>query len=329
MHSGPPTEATMVGAWRRSARPPGGPERLPAGDGPAELRPPAARSHDNGAAPEDDGPGRRWWLFALGALVVVGIVIAALLLLRTQQVVVPNVVGSDQATAESVLQRAGFSVDTVVKTSTPAAAPGARPGAADPGQKADKGSIVTLTVSDGPGTTPIPARRRPDRLAGAGACSRRSGLRRARARRRVGHRRGGRRDRHAARGGHGVRARADRDAQRLVRQGEGRRPERRGADARRRPRDAHRRRVHGHLDRAGGRQGRLPGRCSARARPRSAKADKGSAVALTVAKKPCAGRRPEHVGDDEATAIESALGRGLQGEDQSRCASPTSRRTAP
>jgi eukaryotic-like serine/threonine-protein kinase len=154
IHSGPPTEATMVGAMAAVGAPPVGPSVYPQETVPPSYgHPPPV--HDNGAAPEDDGPGRRWWLFALGALVVVGIVIAALLLLRTQQVVVPNVVGSDQATAESVLQRAGFSVDTVVKTSTQPLHQvlGQDP---PPGQKADKGSIVTLTVSDGPGTTPIP-----------------------------------------------------------------------------------------------------------------------------------------------------------------------------
>ncbi len=153
-HAGPPTEATMVGAMAAVGAPPVGPSVYPQDTIPPSYgHPPPA--YDNGVPPEDEGPGRRWWLFALGALIVVGVVIAALLLLRTQQVVVPNVVGSDQATAESVLQRAGFSVDTVVKTSTQPVHQvlGQDP---PPGQKADKGSLVTLTVSDGPGTVAIP-----------------------------------------------------------------------------------------------------------------------------------------------------------------------------
>ena len=105
---------------------------------------------------EDDGPGRRWWWFALIALVVVGVLIAALLLLRKDQVTVPNVVGGDLATAQATLQRDGFSVDTVTKTAVQPKGQviGQNP---DPGVKADKGSVVRLTVSDGPGTASIPA----------------------------------------------------------------------------------------------------------------------------------------------------------------------------
>jgi len=149
-----PTQATMVGAMAAVGVPPAGPSVYPQDTIPPSYGHPPP-GYDGGAAPEDDGPGRRWWMFALGALIVVGVVIVALLLLRTKQVEVPNVVGSDQATAESVLQRAGFSVDTVVKTS---AQPVHQVLGQDPppGEKADKGSLVTLTVSDGPGTVAIP-----------------------------------------------------------------------------------------------------------------------------------------------------------------------------
>ncbi|HVP01749.1 MAG TPA: Stk1 family PASTA domain-containing Ser/Thr kinase [Solirubrobacteraceae bacterium] len=152
--AGPPTQATMVGAVAAVGAIPTGPSVYPQETIPPSYgHPPPA--HDGGAPPEDEGPSRRWWLFAIGAVVVVGAVIAALLLLRTPQVVVPNVVGTDQATAEAVLARAGFSVDTVVKTSTLPVHQvlGQDP---PPGQKADKGSLVTLTVSDGPGTAVVP-----------------------------------------------------------------------------------------------------------------------------------------------------------------------------
>ncbi len=143
-YTGPPTDATVLGA--------------PAVVWPPEPAQPATFGH---APPppledgEDDGPGRRWWLFALIALVAVGVLIAALLLLRKDQVVVPNVVGSDLATAQAALQREGFSVDTVARTSDQAKGQvlGQDP---EPGSKADEGSVVTLTVSDGPGTATVP-----------------------------------------------------------------------------------------------------------------------------------------------------------------------------
>jgi serine/threonine-protein kinase len=137
---GPRTDATMMvppgGAWLAE-----------------DVAPPTY-----GHAPppvEDDGPGRRWWWFALLALVVVGALIAALLLLRKDQVTVPNVVGGDLATAQATLERDGFSVDTVTKTAPQPKGQviGQNP---DPGVKADEGSVVRLTVSDGPGTAGIP-----------------------------------------------------------------------------------------------------------------------------------------------------------------------------
>jgi serine/threonine-protein kinase len=107
--------------------------------------------------PVDDegGPGRRWWIFALVALAVVGTIVAVLVLTRSEPVAVPSVVGSDEATAQSVLQRAGFSVDTVTKTST---SPKGQVIGQSPegGSEADEGSTVTITVSDGPGTKPVP-----------------------------------------------------------------------------------------------------------------------------------------------------------------------------
>lgn len=139
---GPPTDATMLVApgegWAADA--------VPAAYGHAPPPPPPSG---------DDGPGRRWWLFALIAVVVVGVLLAALLMLRKDQVTVPNVVGGDLATAQAALQRAGFSVDTVLKTSEKPKGEvlGQDP---SPGETADEGSVVTLTVSDGPGTASVP-----------------------------------------------------------------------------------------------------------------------------------------------------------------------------
>ncbi len=146
--AGPPTDATIAGI---PAVVPGGPSVYP-----QDTMPPSYGHPPPVVPPEDDdGPGRRWWIFALIALLVVAAVIGALVLLKKDQVTVPEVVGSDVATAQSVLQREGFSVDTVAKTSERPKGEviGQRP---EGGARADKGSVVTLTVSDGPGTKAVP-----------------------------------------------------------------------------------------------------------------------------------------------------------------------------
>jgi serine/threonine-protein kinase len=137
-----PAQSTML-------VPAAAPPVLPAGS-PPSFGHAAPRPH-----PEDEGPGRRWWLFAIAALLAVGILLALLLLLRGDEVTVPNVVGSDLATAQSRLQSEGFSVDTVARTSDRPQREvlGQDP---EPGARADEGSVVTLTVSDGPGRATVP-----------------------------------------------------------------------------------------------------------------------------------------------------------------------------
>ena len=105
---------------------------------------------------DDDGPSRRWWIFAGGAVVAVGLLILLLLVLKPDQATVPSVVGSQEATAQAVLVRAGFKTDSVVKEST---SPKGQVIGQDPsgGEQADKGSTVTLTVSDGPGSVVMPS----------------------------------------------------------------------------------------------------------------------------------------------------------------------------
>ncbi|CAB4914201.1 unannotated protein [freshwater metagenome] len=105
--------------------------------------------------PSDDARSNRWWIVAIIALLVAGAIVAALLLTRTTQVVVPSVVGSDSGTARSVLEREGFSTDEMPKTSSRPKGEviGQNPAG---GAKADKGSLVTITVSDGPGMSVIP-----------------------------------------------------------------------------------------------------------------------------------------------------------------------------
>ncbi|MSX02259.1 MAG: Stk1 family PASTA domain-containing Ser/Thr kinase, partial [Actinobacteria bacterium] len=113
----------------------------------------SAGSDSNG---EDDGPGRRWWIFAGGAVAAVGLLIVLLLVLKTEQVTVPRVVGSDEASAQATLVKAGFKTDTVVRKSLTIKG---KVIAQNPpgGEQADKGSTVTLTVSDGPASVALPS----------------------------------------------------------------------------------------------------------------------------------------------------------------------------
>jgi eukaryotic-like serine/threonine-protein kinase len=122
--------------------------------------------YDGGYAPpleelyEEEVAGRRWWLWLLALLLLAALLVGGYLLYASNrgpgQGTVPNVVGADQAAAITALQREGFQTrsqsqtssdqakGTVIKTDPPA------------GERADKGSLVTLTVSGGPGTAQIP-----------------------------------------------------------------------------------------------------------------------------------------------------------------------------
>src|SRR6476661_11262300 len=113
------------------------------------------------AAPlvDEEREGNRWWLWALLLLLVVGGLIAFFALRDGgsggKLVSVPNVVGADQASAEAKLRQEGFSTDTVARTSDQPK--GQVVGQDPPGdEKAEKGSTVTLTVSDGPAQVGVP-----------------------------------------------------------------------------------------------------------------------------------------------------------------------------
>jgi len=110
---------------------------------------------------EEEARGNRWWLWLLALGIVAALVAGAFLLLDRNsgpaQVAVPDVVGTDRAAAVTALHNAGFSVDTVRRTSDE------RPEdtviSTDPtgGTKADKGSTVRVVVSSGPATAKVPS----------------------------------------------------------------------------------------------------------------------------------------------------------------------------
>src|SRR3984957_16085154 len=135
----------------------------------AALREPAAppypESSTNGAGADDgqppgDGRRRRWLPWLIGALVlllIAGAAAAAYFISRPKQETVPPVTGLQLNIARTILQNAGFQVAPPINQHS-AKPPGVVIGE-DPlaGEKVDKGSTVTLTVSQGLGTTTIPS----------------------------------------------------------------------------------------------------------------------------------------------------------------------------
>ena len=108
------------------------------------------------AADEDGGGGAKWWIGLLVGLLVAGAIVAGLLLTGKDKVQVPNMVGNPQSEAEIVLKRAGFSTD-ITEHESPDKPKGTVTGQ-DPagGSRVAKGSIVTLIVSSGPGSSVVP-----------------------------------------------------------------------------------------------------------------------------------------------------------------------------
>jgi beta-lactam-binding protein with PASTA domain/predicted Ser/Thr protein kinase len=144
-----PAEMAAVPAGSTVAEP------APFYDGYGEY-PPAEEVYE-----EEERASRRWWLWLVGLLLVAGAIAAGVFLLTRDtgppQVTVPNVVGADQAAAEARLTREGFETRAVARTSEEqpkGEVIGTDPA---PGEQADKGSTVRLTVSDGPGTASVPS----------------------------------------------------------------------------------------------------------------------------------------------------------------------------
>ncbi|MBJ7520297.1 MAG: Stk1 family PASTA domain-containing Ser/Thr kinase [Solirubrobacteraceae bacterium] len=104
---------------------------------------------------ERDGTNRTWlWALGLGLLVAI-VAVAALLLSGNERVTVPSVVGASLASATDRLEDEGFEVVTVRENSTRERNEviGQDPSG---GTRAEQGSRVRLTVSDGPGTATVP-----------------------------------------------------------------------------------------------------------------------------------------------------------------------------
>jgi serine/threonine-protein kinase len=108
--------------------------------------------------PPEDQRRRRWWPWVVAALVLLIAAggAAAYLLTRPAKKVVPAVVGQTLQTASANIQNAGLNPQVIQVTS------GRRAGIVirqdpQPEIKVNEGSTVTLTVSQGPGTTTVPS----------------------------------------------------------------------------------------------------------------------------------------------------------------------------
>jgi eukaryotic-like serine/threonine-protein kinase len=105
---------------------------------------------------DEERSSRRWWLWLLILLAIAAIAFGLYQLLTPEQVKVPQVVGTQAATASQILQDDGFEVqqNNIESDDTPRGeVAGQNPRA---GTLADEGSTVTINVSAGPGQVSVP-----------------------------------------------------------------------------------------------------------------------------------------------------------------------------
>jgi serine/threonine-protein kinase len=99
----------------------------------------------------------RWWLWVLIALALLAIAVGLYLTLRPEQLVVPNVIDRESATASQILQNRGFEVDIVTVVNPDVERDHVAAQDPRPDTEAPEGSTVTITVSAGPGDAAVPS----------------------------------------------------------------------------------------------------------------------------------------------------------------------------
>jgi eukaryotic-like serine/threonine-protein kinase len=169
----PASAATAIFATRPPGAPPGTTAHgvVPPGMALSTGVPPAALllppdGAALGAPPPDDeddraAKRRRGLRWAIAAAVVAALVALALVLVLTRpssggQVTVPNVAGQNEAAASAALRRAGL-VPVPALTASAGVANGVVIGETPPaGSVVGKGTRVTIAVSTGPGSSPLP-----------------------------------------------------------------------------------------------------------------------------------------------------------------------------
>jgi beta-lactam-binding protein with PASTA domain len=108
------------------------------------------------AVDEAEEEGRKWWVWLLALLVIAALAVGAYLLFVPKKHTVPAVVGQTSAKAAQALHKQGFEVNIVSRVDASVARD--RVISQDPagGDRAREGSTVTLTVSGGPGQVGVP-----------------------------------------------------------------------------------------------------------------------------------------------------------------------------
>jgi serine/threonine-protein kinase len=115
-----------------------------------------ANAYDDRSYDEERNRWLPWLIGALVLLLVVGAAAAAYFISRPKQVIVPKVVGLQYPVAKALLEHDDFQVTSINVTSRLASGIVVSESPSQ-GQKADKGSTVTLSVSQGLGNTTIPS----------------------------------------------------------------------------------------------------------------------------------------------------------------------------
>jgi serine/threonine-protein kinase len=105
---------------------------------------------------EEERDRSRWWLWVLIALALLAIAVGLYLTLRPEQLTVPNVIDRESATASQILQNRGFEVDIVTVVNPDVERDHVAAQDPRPNTEAPEGSIVTITVSAGPGDAAVP-----------------------------------------------------------------------------------------------------------------------------------------------------------------------------
>ncbi len=163
----PPGAATAIFATRTSAAPGTATQVVPAGTALSTAVPPAALllPPDSSEPPNDEderaGRKRRNLRLALAGAAIAAIVGVLLILALTRSssaghVTVPNVAGQSEAAAAAALHRAGL-VPVPALTASSTVADGVVISETPPaGSAVEKGTRVTIAVSTGPGSSPLP-----------------------------------------------------------------------------------------------------------------------------------------------------------------------------
>ncbi|HEY7961602.1 MAG TPA: Stk1 family PASTA domain-containing Ser/Thr kinase [Solirubrobacteraceae bacterium] len=107
--------------------------------------------------PERDAHRRRWWWAGAAALLLALAAVALVLLLSPSKVTVPNVTGRPQAVAVASLQRAGLTAALSQLASANVAAGVVIGQSPRQGTRVKRGTRVSLLLSSGPGSLPLPA----------------------------------------------------------------------------------------------------------------------------------------------------------------------------